>query len=114
MLELIKSINPDKVDVEYIYRNPFNRTADPKYDWKFDVYFELGRRKVAIEVDDKVGHSSTRSFEKREAKRVFLKSVGIELFAWPRKWIIGKRAYSDDVFIEELRLKEREKLWYYK
>lgn len=113
MYNLIQSIKPDLVGTEYVHKNPFNRTGDPKYDWKFDVYFELGNRKVAIEVDDKIGHSSRRSFEKREQKRNYLKSVAIELFAFPRKWIVGKHAYDDDVFLEELRLKDREKLWYY-
>ena len=55
--------------MEHISHNPSNPTNDPKWEYKFDVYFELGGRKVAIEVDDKVGHSSTRSFQKREIKK---------------------------------------------
>jgi hypothetical protein len=113
MYNLIQSIKPDLVGTEYVHKNPFNRTGDPKYDYKFDVYFELDNRKVAIEIDDKVGHTSKRSSEKRYFKKTFLKSVGIELYAFPRKWVVGRKAFNDAVFLEELRLKGREKLWYY-
>lgn len=117
MYKLVMSTTPrpDAVEFEYPYKNPFNRDGDPKWDWKFDVYFCLDNRKVAIEIDDKIGHSSKRSFEKRQVKREFLKSVGIELFGFPRKWIVGKRAFRDDVFLEELHLRKVEDIvWYSK
>jgi hypothetical protein len=89
--------------LEKIYPNPWNRTGNPEYDWKFDVYFEYHDRKVAIEVDDK--HKLThRVIKSREHKINYLRLHGIELFAWPRKWIIGRDALDDDIFLTELRL----------
>ena len=115
MYNLIQSTKPDLVATEYPYKNPFNRDGDPKWDWKFDVYFSLGNRKVAVEIDDKVGHTSKRSFQKRQEKKNYLKSVGIELFGFPRKWVVGRRAFNDDVFLEELHVKKEEETeWYFK
>ncbi len=89
--------------LEKIYPNPWNRSGDPKYDWKFDVYFEYHDRKIAIEVDDK--HRLThRVIKSREHKIKYLKEQGIELFAWPRKWIIGNKPLDDEVFLAELRI----------
>jgi hypothetical protein len=107
---------PSVVDREYVYPNPKNLTGDPKWDWKFDCYTEIifgdknfRIRKIAMEVDGQnrdgeKGHSSKKSFEKREFKKQYLKSKGIELYAWPRPWIIGRKALPDEDFLKELNL----------
>jgi hypothetical protein len=104
---------PSKVEMEHIYPNPNNKSGDPLYDWKFDVYLEIdflnylrggNPRKIAIEVDGKIGHTSKTSFHNREFKTAYLKQKGIELFAWPRKWIHGRKAYPIEVFLEEMHL----------
>jgi hypothetical protein len=117
MYALVMSTEPKPriLNMEHVYTNPFNETGDSNYDWRFDVYFESKYRKVAIEIDDKVGHTSKRSFQKRQAKKIYLNAVGVELFGFPRKWVVGRKAFNDDVFLEELHLKKEEATeWYSK
>lgn len=119
---------PDLIETERIYPNPKNLTGDKKWDWKFDVYFEVidpfnsvseppAFRKVALEVDGQnkdgeVGHNSKKSKEKRDFKLEYLKSKGIELYAWPRRWIIGRKALPDEDFLSELKLVKSNKEWF--
>lgn len=102
MYDMIKQeLNPQEITLEKIYLNPWNRTGDPKYDWKFDVYFNYFGRKIAIEIDDK--HKLTRTvLKKREHKINYLATKEIELFAFPRKWIVGKKVLPLTAFIEEM------------
>ena len=64
----------------------------------------MGWRKFAIEVDGKIGHTSKRSHEKREAKKEYLKTQGITLFGFATKWVVGKEMLADSLFYEELGL----------
>lgn len=114
LFKIVSDTDPEPVlvDTEYQYSNPFNKD----YPWRFDCYFEViypngNIRKVALEVDDKF-HNTYKSRKKREHKIEYLKTKGIELFAWPRKWIIGKDAYEDQVFLEELHLKKDDRKWF--
>jgi hypothetical protein len=89
------------IEKEHEFPNP----VDPQFPWKFDVYAELyNGRKIAIEVDGTVGHTSKRSHEKRRAKTSYLKLHGIELFSFPTKWIISRKPVSDMLFLQELGL----------
>jgi hypothetical protein len=86
---------------EYQYPNPFS----PEFPWRFDIYAELwDNRKIAIEVDGKVGHSSKRSFDKRQAKTNYLASRGIELYGFPTGWVTGRHMLPDCTFLEEMHL----------
>jgi hypothetical protein len=98
---IINASHPQRIAMEYVYGNPFN----PEYPWKFDVYAELrDGRKIAIEIDGKIGHTSKRSHQKRQAKKEYLADRGIELYAFPTKWVISSRALADSLFCEEMRL----------
>ena len=97
LYDLIAATGPRIIEQEYIYTN----SLDPEFPWRFDVYAELwDGRKIGIEVDGKVGHTSKRSFEKRQAKTYYLASQGIELYGWPTKWIQGRNPLSDMLFLE--------------
>jgi hypothetical protein len=101
--DLITAIGPKFIDKEYEYPNPFY----PDYPWRFDLYVELwNTRRIAIEIDGKVGHSSKKAKQKREAKIAYLKLQGIELFGFPTPWVWGKRMLPDQLFYEELHLLE--------
>ena len=102
LYELIKTIAPNIIGREFEYPNPFH----PDYPWRFDLYFEIWakKRKVAIEIDGKVGHSSKKAKEKRAAKIKYLNKQGIELFAFPTAWVVGKRALPDQLYYDELHL----------
>ena len=100
---LISVIGPKYLALEYEYPNPFY----PEWPWRFDLYFELWNgRKMAIEIDGKVGHSSKKAKEKRAAKIRYLKLQGIELFGFPTPWVWGQRMLPDQLFYEELHLLE--------
>ena len=100
LYDLITAIRYTKyIAKEYEYPNPFY----PDYPWRFDLYFELwNNRKVVIEIDGKVGHSSKKATQKREWKVAWLKTQGIELFAFPTPWVVGKRALPDELYYDEL------------
>ena len=101
LYDLVYAVGPRIIVQEYQYPNPFN----PEYPWAFDIYAELwDGRKIAIEVDGRIGHTSKRSHEKREAKKEYLKVQGIVLFGFPTKWIIGRDSLPDSLFYEELGL----------
>ncbi len=101
LYDLIAAIGPRIIQMEYVYGNPFN----PDFPWKFDVYAELrDGRKIAIEIDGKIGHTSKRSHQKRQAKTEYLADRGIELYAFPTKWVVSKRQLADSLFLEEMRL----------
>jgi hypothetical protein len=101
LYNLVNAVGPKILVQEYQYPNPFN----PEYPWVFDIFVELwDGRKFAIEVDGKIGHTSKRSHEKREAKKEYLKTQGIALFGFSTKWIIGKAMLPDSLFYEELNL----------
>jgi hypothetical protein len=101
LYNLVNIIGPKYIVQEYQYPNPFS----PEFPWRFDIYCELwDDRKIAIEVDGKVGHSSKRSFEKRQAKTNYLASRGIELYGFPTAWVTGKRMLPDCTFLEEMHL----------
>lgn len=103
LYNLVNVIGPKLIVKEYQYPNPFN----PEFPWRFDLYVELWNdRKIAIEVNGKVGHSTKHSFDKRQAKTLYLKSRGIELFAFPTKWVSSRNQLSDSLFYEELHLLE--------
>jgi hypothetical protein len=104
MYRVIELLNPSVLDTEYPYHNPENVDNDPKWDWKFDVYFEIGERKIAIEIDGKKGHNSKKSKEKRDKKIEYLRTQGIELYAWSPKWINGKKKLPTELFLEEMNL----------
>jgi hypothetical protein len=101
LYDLIKVIGPKFIEKEYEYPNPLYSD----YPWRFDIYTELwdGRR-IAIEIDGKVGHSSKKAKDKRIAKKSYLELQGIELFAFPTAWVIGKRALPDQLYYDELHL----------
>lgn len=103
LYDLIKAIGPKFLDTEYEYPNPMY----PDYPWRFDIYVELwdGRR-MAIEIDGKVGHSSKKAKEKRETKKAWLKLQGIELFAFPTPWVFSRKQLPDQLFFDELHLLE--------
>ena len=103
LYNLISSIGPKTIEKEHEFPNPI----DPAFPWRFDIFAELwdGRR-IAIEVDGKIGHTSKRSHEKRQAKTAYLKLHGIELFSFPTKWLQGRKQLGDALFLEELRLLE--------
>ena len=102
LYKLINATNPKFIAKEHEYPNP----VYPDYPWRFDIYVELHNgRRLAIEIDGKVGHSSKKAKDKRLAKKKYLKQQGIELFGFPTPWIVGKRALPDDLFLEELHLK---------
>ena len=44
--------------------------------------------------------------QKREWKVAWLKIKGIELFAFPTPWVVGKRALPDQLFYDELHLSQ--------
>jgi hypothetical protein len=99
--DLIKATGPKIIEQEYVYPNPL----DPQYDWRFDVYAEFwDGRKIAIEVDGKVGHTSRRAHEKRRVKKLYLKTYGIELYGFPTKWLVSRKPLGDMLFLEELGL----------
>jgi hypothetical protein len=101
LYNLINAVGPKMLVQEYQYPNPFC----PEFPWVFDIFVELwDGRKFAIEVDGKIGHTSKRSHEKREAKKEYLKTQGIALFGFSTKWIIGKAMLPDSLFYEELNL----------
>jgi hypothetical protein len=99
--DLVNKTGPKTIGMEYMYPNPFS----PEFPWRFDVYAELkdGRR-IAIEIDGKIGHTSKRSAQKRQAKKEYLQAVGIELYSFPTKWVAGRRMLPDSLFIEEIHL----------
>lgn len=101
LYNLIAATGPKLIEQEYVYPNPLNEG----YPWRFDVYAEFwDGRKIAVEVDGKVGHTSRRSFEKRQLKKLYLKDFGIELYGFPTQWIVSRKALSDMTFLEELGL----------
>ena len=101
LYDLVKAVGAETVQMEYVYGNPFQ----PDYPWKFDVYAEFrDGRKIAIEIDGKIGHTSKRSHQKRQAKKEYLADRGIELFAFPTKWVISRKQLPDSLFYEEMRL----------
>lgn len=103
LYNLVNAVGPRTLVQEYQYPNPFN----PEYPWQFDIYCELwDGRKIAIEVDGKIGHTSKRSHEKREAKKEYLKTQGIALFGFSTKWIVSRNQLPDHIFMEELGLNE--------
>ena len=99
--EIVSTVKPRILVEEYQYPNPFS----PDYPWRFDVYAELyNDRKIAIEVDGKIGHTSKRSFEKRQQKILYLKTQNIELYAFPPQWVVGKKMLPDSLFLDEMHL----------
>ena len=103
LYDLISSIGPKIIEKEYEFPNPIY----PEYPYHFDLFVELwdGRR-IAIEIDGKVGHTSKRAHDKRRAKIAFLKLHGIELFSFPTKWICSRKPLGDSLFLDELGLLE--------
>jgi hypothetical protein len=111
MFHMLERFKPGTIAMEYVYHNPNNIENDPRWEWKFDVYAEIGDRKIAVEIDDHKGHYSRKNhFQSKEniAKRKFkinyLKEKGIELYAWARKDIIGKNSLEPYLFLEEMKL----------
>ena len=103
LYDLVKEAGAETVQMEYVYGNPFQ----PDYPWKFDVYAEFrDGRKIAIEIDGKVGHTSKRSHQKRQAKKDYLADRGIELYAFPTKWVRSKAELPDELFLEEMGLNQ--------
>ena len=101
LYDLVKAAGAEIIQMEYVYGNPFT----PDYPWKFDVYAEFrDGRKIAIEIDGKIGHTSKRSHQKRQAKTEYLADRGIELYAFPTKWVISRKQLPDSLFYEEMRL----------
>jgi hypothetical protein len=101
LYNLINSIGPKLVEKEHEFPNPL----DANFPFRFDIYAELWNgRKLAIEVDGKIGHTSKRSHQKRQIKKEYLKLHGIELYGFPTKWIIGRKPLGDMLFLEELGL----------
>lgn len=102
LYKLIKATAPKFIAKEHEYPNPIY----PDYPWRFDLYVELDNgRRIAIEIDGKVGHSSKKAKDKRAAKIRYLDLQHIELFGFPTPWLVGKRALPDSLFLEELHLK---------
>ena len=103
LYDLINSIGPKLIEKEHEFPNPIY----PEYPYHFDLFVELwdGRR-IAIEIDGKVGHTSKRAHKKRRAKIMYLKLHGIELFSFPTKWLCSRKPLPDQLFMEELRLLE--------
>ena len=97
---LIKAIGCKFVDTEYEFPNPFY----PDYPWRFDIFCIYHGRHIAIEIDGKVGHSSKKAMQKREWKQAWLKTKGIELFAFPTAWVTGRKQLPDQLFYDELHL----------
>jgi hypothetical protein len=101
LYKLIKATSPKLIAREHEYPNP----VWPGYPWRFDIYCELHNgRRLAIEIDGKIGHSSKKAKDKRGAKKKYLQLQGIELFAFPTPWVVGKRALPDELYYEELHL----------
>ena len=101
LFELIKAIGPKLLEKEHEYPNP----VYPDYPWYFDLYCELHNgRRIAIEIDGKVGHSSKKAKDKRIAKKSYLELQGIELFAFPTAWVYSKKQLPDQLFYDELHL----------
>ena len=101
LYNLIKATKPKFIAKEHEYPNPIY----PDYPWRFDIYVELHNgRRIAIEIDGKVGHSSKKAKDKRAAKIRYLDLQHIELFGFPTPWVVGKRALPDKLFLEELHL----------
>jgi hypothetical protein len=101
LYNLIAATGPKIIQEEYVYPNP----VDPAYPWRFDIYCEFwGGRKLAIEVDGSVGHTTKRSHQKRQVKKLYLQTYGIELYGFPTKWVHGRKPVSDMIFLEELGL----------
>ena len=99
--DLINATGPKLIEQEHEFPNPI----DPQFPWRFDVYCELwDGRKLAIEVDGKVGHTTKRAQKKREARKLYLKEHGIELYAFPTKWLIARKPLPDSLFLKELGL----------
>ena len=101
LYDLIKATGPKLIEKEHEFPNPIY----PEYPYRFDLYVELhdGRR-IAIELDGRVGHTSKRSHEKRRAKVAYLKLHGIELYGFPVKWVVSRKPLGDMLFLEELGL----------
>ena len=121
IFNLIEMYHPETIAYEYLFHNPNNDTGDLKWEWKFDVYFKLNGKEFAIEIDGWKGHWSKKrrtqtkeNIAKRHFKYEYLKDKGIELFCFPTKDLVGKKALPDSVFIEELHLKSMPitKEWY--
>lgn len=104
MYNLLKLLDPKFIDTEYQFHNPENEDNDPRWEWRFDVYMEIGERKIAIEIDGKKGHNSKRSKEKRDKKIEYLLTQGIELYAWSPKWINGRKKLPTELFLQEMKL----------
>jgi hypothetical protein len=111
ILEILVPLTPQTLVTEYVYHNPDNVDNDPTYEWKFDAYFEIGNRKIAVEVDGWKGHWSKKNREqtkhnihKRHFKIEYLKSKGIELYAFPTKDLVGRKKLPPELFLEEMKL----------
>jgi hypothetical protein len=111
ILEMLLPLEAQTLEVEFLYHNPNNPSYDPTWEWKFDVYLEIGDRKIAIEVDGDKGHRSKKNHEQTKenvAKRKFkinhLRTKGIELYAWHPKDIIGRKKLDPQLFLEEMKL----------
>ena len=111
ILEMVLPLEPHTIETEYMYHNPDNVEYDPKWEYRFDVYFEIGNRKVAVEVDGWKGHWSRKNREqtkgsiyKRHFKIEYLKSKGIELYAFPVKDLVGKKKIPSELFLQEMNL----------
>jgi hypothetical protein len=99
---IVKLPGINSIDLEHEFPNPMY----PDYPWYFDIFVELHNgRRIAIEIDGKVGHSSKKAKDKRVAKKAYLELVGIELFAFPTPWVFGRKQLPDELFLEELHLK---------
>jgi hypothetical protein len=103
LYDLIKSIGPKLIEKEHEFPNPL----DANFPFRFDIYAELwDGRKLAVEVDGKIGHTSKRSHQKRQAKKEYLKLHGIELYGFPTKWVVGKRILPDSLYYDEMHLSD--------
>ena len=103
LYKLIKATRPKFIAKEHEYPNPFIPTTHGALI--SIVELDNGRR-IAIEIDGKVGHRLKKAKDKREAKKRYLELQRIELFAFPTPWVISKRSnYPTELFLEELHLK---------
>jgi hypothetical protein len=111
ILEMLVPLTPHTLVTEYVYHNPDNVDNDPNYEWRFDTYFEIGNRKIAVEVDGWKGHWSTKNRQqtkeniaKRDFKIKYLRTQGIELYAFPVKDLVGKKKLPTELFLQEMKL----------